>query len=86
MRQITTVLFGALALSVAGVSGASAADMPVKAPGYAPSHSWTGLYIGVNAGYASSNAPTSGVPCTSSSFFSSTPGSPEMAPPMKLIR
>jgi outer membrane immunogenic protein len=56
------MLFSAAALSVAGVAGAFAADMPVKAPVYAPSHSWTGLYIGANAGYGYGNAPTSVVP------------------------
>ena len=29
-------------------------------------------------------APTSGAPCTSSSFLSSTPGRPAIEPPMKL--
>lgn len=52
MRQITTVLFGALALSVASASGAFAADMPVKARMADPvtRANWTGCYIGVNAG------------------------------------
>ncbi|MEP7030225.1 MAG: outer membrane protein [Pseudolabrys sp.] len=50
-------LFLALVAStfVAGV--ASAADMPVKAPVYkapvlAPVYNWTGLYVGLNAGYS----------------------------------
>jgi outer membrane immunogenic protein len=35
------------------VSAASAADMPVKAPVMvAPVYNWTGLYLGINGGYA----------------------------------
>ena len=41
-------LVAAGALAVAG--NASAADMPVKAPVIAP-FTWTGIYLGINAGY-----------------------------------
>lgn len=46
----------AAGLSVGSVQIASAADMPMKAPVYqapivAP-HNWSGIYIGVNAGYS----------------------------------
>jgi outer membrane immunogenic protein len=36
---------------LAGIGGAAAADMPVKAPLAVP-FSWTGFYIGVNAGWS----------------------------------
>ncbi len=47
------ILAGA-ALAIAGMmtaGAANAADMPLKAPVYAPAFTWTGLYLGVNAGY-----------------------------------
>jgi outer membrane immunogenic protein len=52
MRQIITVLFGVVALSVAGVPGSLAADMPTKARVAAPvmGPSWTACYIGGNGG------------------------------------
>jgi len=52
---------GVTALNVACVSGAIAADMPAKVPMYtkapmaAPAYSWTGFYVGVNAGYGWGN-------------------------------
>jgi outer membrane immunogenic protein len=54
MRFLTTI---GVALAAAGIaSAASAADMPArmatKAPAYvSPVYNWTGLYLGVNAGY-----------------------------------
>src|SRR5215472_3198085 len=42
-----TLVAGALAL---GTTAASAADMPLKAPPIVPVFSWTGFYVGVNAG------------------------------------
>src|SRR5258705_12862343 len=43
----------ALTTSMALISGAAvAADMPVKAPAFAPPFSWSGCYIGGNVGGA----------------------------------
>ena len=39
------------AFSFAAAQSAFAADMPVKAPAYAPPVSWTGFYAGLQAGY-----------------------------------
>lgn len=52
MVRLSSLLGGILTLGA--ISGASAADMAVKArPAVAPvpSYSWTGCYVGVNAGY-----------------------------------
>lgn len=50
------LLLGSMALAAMIAGPATAADMPVKAPVYkAPPpalYSWTGCYLGVNAGYA----------------------------------
>jgi outer membrane immunogenic protein len=40
-----------LAISAAAVGSAQAADMPVKAPVYVAPFTWTGAYLGINAGY-----------------------------------
>jgi outer membrane immunogenic protein len=40
-----------LALFSAAVGSAQAADMPVKAPVYVAPFTWTGIYLGINAGY-----------------------------------
>ena len=56
MRKLSISLLSALALIVPGA--AFAADMPVKARPMmtaAPAFSWTGIYVGVNAGYAWGN-------------------------------
>jgi outer membrane immunogenic protein len=58
MRQISTAIIGAAALSIVNFSGAFAADMPVKAP-IAAAPSWTGWYAGLNAGYGWGRADTS---------------------------
>ena len=53
MRRLALALLSSVAV-VAASGVASAADMPVKAaPRYvaAPAFSWTGIYIGANAGY-----------------------------------
>lgn len=56
MRRIAIALITSAALSVGFSQIATAADMPVKAPVYKAepavvTYSWTGGYIGVNAGY-----------------------------------
>jgi outer membrane immunogenic protein len=54
MRTLTTALGAALAAFVL-TTAASAADLPArtytKAPPMAPAFNWTGLYVGLNAGY-----------------------------------
>lgn len=50
MRRFQCALLATVAV-VAFASGASAADMPVKAPVKAPLYNWSGFYIGGNAGY-----------------------------------
>ena len=52
MRRLTLALLSSAAMFAAGA--ATAADMPVKSPRMAvvaPAFSWTGFYIGANAGY-----------------------------------
>jgi outer membrane immunogenic protein len=51
---------GTIALfALVSVNTARAADMPVKAPPTpAPAYSWTGFYVGGNAGYGFSSDPT----------------------------
>jgi outer membrane immunogenic protein len=59
------ILAGA-ALAIAGTTtagAANAADMPLKAPIYAPVFTWTGLYLGANAGYGWQDS-TGGTFCT----------------------
>ena len=58
MRYFSIAMVGA---AVAFSQIALAADMPVKAPRYAPTpalYSWTGFYIGGNVGYSWGNADT----------------------------
>jgi outer membrane immunogenic protein len=56
MKRLAIALLAATGLSVGFSQVASAADLPVKAPVYktppmtAPVYSWTGCYLGVNAG------------------------------------
>jgi outer membrane immunogenic protein len=58
LRHITAVLLVATAVSTVCASGTFAADMPVKAPVVAPAYSWTGFYIGLNAGYGFQSDPS----------------------------
>ena len=45
-------LLATLALVVAAPFGAAmAADMPLKAPPIVAEYSWTGIYLGMNAGW-----------------------------------
>jgi outer membrane immunogenic protein len=50
MKKI--ILAGLGMLACAALQPANAADLPVKAPVYKPSWSWTGYYVGVNIGYS----------------------------------
>jgi len=60
MRKIIVALLAATTL---GVGAAAAADLPTKAPMYSPApvFSWTGFYVGVNAGYGWANTSITGV-------------------------
>ena len=57
-----TVLILAAAIGLAGMQLASAADMPIKAPPMAPPppvvFNWTGIYVGLNGGWARDNIST----------------------------
>jgi outer membrane immunogenic protein len=44
-----------LSMFSAAVGSAQAADMPVKAPVYVAPFTWTGIYLGINAGYGDSD-------------------------------
>jgi outer membrane immunogenic protein len=52
MKNSKLIVSAAVAVSaILGIGAASAADLPMKAwPPVAPAFSWTGLYVGVNAG------------------------------------
>ena len=60
MRKIIVALLAATTL---GVGAAAAADLPAKARMYSPApvFSWTGFYVGVNAGYGWASTSISGV-------------------------
>jgi len=60
MRHFVIALLAATTL---GVGAAAAADLPTKAPMYSPApvFSWTGFYVGVNAGYGWANTSVTGV-------------------------
>ncbi len=70
MKRLTlSALAGVLALALAGP--ASAADLPrpaYKAPIYTAPFSWTGFYLGINAGYGWGNTEWSNAIGTSGSF------------------
>jgi outer membrane immunogenic protein len=52
MRKLTLAGASLIVAGVLGLAGsASAADMPVKAPVYVAPFTWTGIYLGINAGY-----------------------------------
>ena len=75
MRTTLTVLCaGALAFSV---TAANAADLPIKAPAIVPPplpvFSWTGFYIGVNAGYGWGELDDAVSPLPSPAAFGAAP-------------
>jgi outer membrane immunogenic protein len=63
--QMKKFLLGTVAVVALGLSPAVAADMrmPVKAPAqvYAPLYNWTGLYLGLHAGYGFGNDSNLGI-------------------------
>ena len=70
MRRVSVLI--AAASTTAFTQIASAADLPVKAPvaPVAAPYSWTGWYVGANAGgFWGHSDVTSNVPCTATSFF-----------------
>jgi outer membrane immunogenic protein len=59
MRRYSLMLVAPVVIGLAASQAASAADLPRKAPVYAPPpppFSWTGFYIGIHAGYGWSNS------------------------------
>ena len=52
MRLLNAAILGAIALSVSSAHVASAADLPTKAPAYAPVayYNWAGFYVGAEVG------------------------------------
>ncbi|MDE2284132.1 MAG: porin family protein [Hyphomicrobiales bacterium] len=63
MHKLRTSLLATAALAALSVAAipAEAADMDImKAPPPAPAFSWTGLYLGVNAGWGNSHMSTQG--------------------------
>ena len=60
MRKYSLTLIAGVAFGLAAVQAASAADLPRKAPAYAPPapppFSWTGFYGGIHVGYGWSNS------------------------------
>ena len=59
MRRLTLALLSSAAFGMAA-SAAVAADLPIRAHSFAaPAFSWTGFYIGLNAGYATGRSSPS---------------------------
>jgi outer membrane immunogenic protein len=56
-RDMKKILLCGIALTIATMSSASAADMPLKAPPL-PAWSWAGFYAGGNIGYGWASDPT----------------------------
>jgi outer membrane immunogenic protein len=65
----------ALALFSAAIGSAQAADMPVKAPVYIAPFTWTGVYLGINAGYGWADS-TGSTFCTDPFGVTGGPGCP----------
>jgi outer membrane immunogenic protein len=64
MRRLLPVLGCSALLLASEIASATAADLPPPPPAYAQVFSWTGFYIGANAGYGWTN--TSGTLTTTS--------------------
>jgi outer membrane immunogenic protein len=80
-RIMKRILVSAIATAVlAGVGGASAADMPVKAPP-APVvvDPWTGFYVGLNGGYSWGRSDTN------AAFYNATTGAVIVPPAGSVI-
>jgi outer membrane immunogenic protein len=61
-----------LAFFSAAVGSAQAADMPLKAPVYVAPFTWTGVYLGINAGYGTSQSTGSEYCTTAAGVVSGT--------------
>ena len=63
MRKYSLTLLAGVAVGLAAIQAASAADLPRKAPAYVPPapppFSWTGFYGGIHAGWGWSNSSAS---------------------------
>jgi outer membrane immunogenic protein len=86
MRYGIAAVAASAAFGLALAQGASAADMPVKAPAAIVAQNWTGLYVGGNIGYGwgqssstelftDSNTPTNLGDCCTAGFSRGTIGS-----------
>jgi outer membrane immunogenic protein len=64
----------ALALFSTAIGTAHAADMPVKAPVYVAPFTWTGVYLGINAGYGWASDTTGDYSCINPAGVVAGPG------------
>jgi outer membrane immunogenic protein len=61
-----------LAIFSAAIGSAQAADMPLKAPVYVAPFTWTGVYLGINAGYGTGQSTGTEYCTTSTGVVSGT--------------